>query len=63
MFLTYFTFHQTNLLCDSVLTISSTHGIAVKYEACLDDGTLVAKSDGVEFAVKDGQWSQFLSVS
>ena len=27
---------------------------AVKYEAKLEDGTLVSKSDGVEFAVKDG---------
>lgn len=27
----------------------------VKYEARLEDGTLVAKSDGVEFTVKDGE--------
>ena len=27
---------------------------AVKYEARLEDGTLVAKSDGVEFTVKEG---------
>jgi FK506-binding protein 4/5 len=27
---------------------------AVKYEARLEDGTVVSKSDGVEFAVKDG---------
>ena len=26
----------------------------VKYEARLEDGTVVSKSDGVEFAVKDG---------
>jgi hypothetical protein len=28
---------------------------AVKYEARLEDGTVVSKSDGVEFAVKDGR--------
>lgn len=28
--------------------------VLVKYEARLDDGTLVAKSDGVEFTVKEG---------
>ena len=27
---------------------------AVKYEAWLEDGTLISKSDGVEFTVKDG---------
>lgn len=27
---------------------------AVKYEARLEDGTVVSKSDGVEFAVDDG---------
>ena len=27
---------------------------AVKYEARLEDGTVVSKSDGVEFYVKDG---------
>jgi hypothetical protein len=27
---------------------------AVKYEARLEDGTVVSKSDAVEFAVKDG---------
>lgn len=26
----------------------------VKYEARLEDGAVVSKSDGVEFAVKDG---------
>ncbi|XP_004510236.1 peptidyl-prolyl cis-trans isomerase FKBP62-like [Cicer arietinum] len=35
--------------------------VFVKYEACLDDGTLVAKSDGVEFAVKDGHFCPALS--
>ena len=28
--------------------------ISVKYEARLEDGTLVSKSDGVEFTVEDG---------
>lgn len=28
--------------------------IAVKYEARLEDGMLVSKSDGVEFTVQDG---------
>ena len=28
--------------------------MTVKYEACLEDGTLVSKSDGVEFTVGDG---------
>lgn len=28
--------------------------IAVKYEARLEDGTVVSKSDGVEFTVEDG---------
>lgn len=27
---------------------------AVKYEVRLEDGTVVSKSDGVEFAVRDG---------
>lgn len=27
---------------------------SVKFEAKLDDGTIVGKSDGVEFTVKDG---------
>lgn len=27
----------------------------MKYEARLEDGTLVAKSDGVEFIIKEGQ--------
>lgn len=37
-----------------VLTITS---LAVRYEARLDDGTLVASTseDGVEFTVRDGQ--------
>lgn len=29
--------------------------LAVKYEARLEDGTLVGKSDGVEFTVRDGK--------
>lgn len=33
--------------------------IAVKYEACLEDGTLIAKSDGVEFTVKEGMFFVF----
>lgn len=28
--------------------------VSVKYEAKLEDGTVVGKSDGVEFTVKDG---------
>lgn len=28
--------------------------LAVKYEARLEDGTVISKSDGVEFTVKDG---------
>jgi hypothetical protein len=45
-----------------VLTKTFFCGVAVKYEARLDDGTLVAKSDGVEFTVKEGQCKQILSV-
>lgn len=30
---------------------------AVKYEARLEDGTVVSKSDGVEFIVRDGWFS------
>ena len=33
----------------------------VNYEARLEDGTLVSKSDGVEFTVKDGTVLAFLS--
>ena len=29
--------------------------VVVNYEARLEDGTLVAKSDGLEFTVEDGQ--------
>lgn len=29
---------------------------AVKYEVRLEDGTLIAKSDGVEFSVQDGEF-------
>ncbi|KAJ1427909.1 Tetratricopeptide-like helical domain superfamily [Sesbania bispinosa] len=35
--------------------------VLVKYEACLDDGTLVSKSDGVEFTVKEGHFCPALS--
>ncbi|GLT55360.1 hypothetical protein SLA2020_284910 [Shorea laevis] len=35
--------------------------VFVKYEACLEDGTLIAKSDGVEFAVKEGHFCPALS--
>ncbi|CAJ2635054.1 unnamed protein product [Trifolium pratense] len=35
--------------------------VLVKYEARLDDGTLVAKSDGVEFTVKEGYFCPALS--
>ncbi|RHN40274.1 putative peptidylprolyl isomerase [Medicago truncatula] len=35
--------------------------VLVKYEAHLDDGTLVAKSDGVEFTVKEGFFCLALS--
>jgi len=48
---------------DFVLTISSTScGIVVKYEARLNDGTLVAKSDKVEFTVEDGHCIQLLLI-
>ncbi|RHN38999.1 putative peptidylprolyl isomerase [Medicago truncatula] len=48
---------------DFVLTISSTPcGITVKYEARLYDGTLVAKSDKVEFTVEDGHCIQLLLI-
>ncbi|XP_047069821.1 peptidyl-prolyl cis-trans isomerase FKBP62-like [Lolium rigidum] len=35
--------------------------VLVKYEARLEDGTVVSKSDGVEFAVKDGYFCPALS--
>ncbi|KAB1225581.1 Peptidyl-prolyl cis-trans isomerase FKBP62 [Morella rubra] len=35
--------------------------VFVKYEARLEDGTLIAKSDGVEFVVKDGHFCPALS--
>lgn len=41
------------LTCES-LTCSLPANGAVKYEAHLENGTLVSKSDGVEFTVKDG---------
>jgi len=46
-----------------MITKNYSHAIAVKYEARLDDGTLVKKSDGVEFTVKDGQCIQILLLS
>jgi len=60
MFLTYLIFCWTILPSDSVLTIRYPCGIAVKYEARLDDGTLVKISDGVEFTAKDGQYKHIL---
>ncbi|KAJ9547980.1 hypothetical protein OSB04_020523 [Centaurea solstitialis] len=38
-----------------------TDEVLVKYEVQLEDGTLVAKSDGVEFAVDDGHYCPALS--
>ncbi|KAJ9176630.1 hypothetical protein P3X46_011921 [Hevea brasiliensis] len=35
--------------------------VTVKYEALLEDGTVVAKSDGVEFTVKEGHFCPALS--
>lgn len=35
----------------------------VKYEARLEDGTVVSKSDGVEFAVKDGLYLEAWTLS
>ncbi|KAL2336779.1 hypothetical protein Fmac_011225 [Flemingia macrophylla] len=35
--------------------------VLVKYEACLEDGKLVAKSDGVEFTVREGHYCPALS--
>ncbi|KAK8560735.1 hypothetical protein V6N13_026171 [Hibiscus sabdariffa] len=35
--------------------------VFVKYEACLEDGTLVSKSDGVEFTVGDGYFCPALA--
>ena len=29
----------------------------MKYEAGLEDGTVISKSDGVEFTVKDGKFA------
>jgi len=48
-----------------VLTLLAQLIPTVKYEARLEDGTVVSKSDGVEFAVKDGLYlgtSPFLNV-
>lgn len=36
--------------------------VAVKYGAQLEDGTLVSKSDGVEFTVGDGMFCCFFIV-
>ncbi|XWS35213.1 hypothetical protein CRYUN_Cryun21dG0106800 [Craigia yunnanensis] len=35
--------------------------VFVKYEACLEDGTLISKSDGVEFTVEDGYFCPALA--
>ncbi|GMI71837.1 hypothetical protein like AT5G48570 [Hibiscus trionum] len=35
--------------------------VFVKYEACLEDGTLISKSDGVEFTVGDGYFCPVLA--
>ncbi|XP_027334320.1 peptidyl-prolyl cis-trans isomerase FKBP62-like [Abrus precatorius] len=35
--------------------------VLVRYEACLEDGKLVAKSDGVEFTVREGHYCPALS--
>jgi hypothetical protein len=56
-------FSEEEVLVIRMLTINSSRAIAVKYEARLDDGTLVKKSDGVEFTVKDGQCVQTLLLS
>lgn len=37
----------------------SCHVTAVNFEAKLEDGTLVAKADGVEFTVGDGNYVPF----
>lgn len=41
--------------CTEIFISVPWHLIAVKFEAKLDDGTVVAKSDGVEFTVRDGK--------
>ena len=63
IFVKYFIFCLIIVLLNLVLTIKCTHGVAVKYEAHLEDGTLVAKSDGVEFTVNDGQCLLILLLS
>ena len=35
--------------------------VAVRYEARLEDGTVVGRSEGAEFTVKDGQCCIFLT--
>lgn len=62
-FVKYFIFSQIIVLSTLVLTIKCALGVAVKYEACLEDGTLVAKSDGVEFTVNDGHCLLILLLS
>jgi hypothetical protein len=41
---------------------NSTFFPIVKYEARLTDGTIISKSDGIEFAIKDGMvlWTLFI---
>lgn len=29
---------------------------AVKYVACLEDGTIISKSDGIEYTVREGKF-------
>ena len=47
----WYNFNEYDSLFSNNLNILFT---AVKYEARLEDGTLISKSDGVEFTVKDG---------
>lgn len=44
-----------NLLIEKILMGLTSCFCAVKYEVQLEDGTTVAKSDGVEFTVKEGE--------
>jgi len=46
-----------HFLFSHFLDLNWCYCFAVKYEACLDDGTLIKKSDddGVEFTLNDGQ--------
>ena len=43
-----------SLFRSSLMVFSCVFVCSVKYEAKLEDGTVVGKSDGVEFTVKDG---------